>query len=78
MIPTVTVVGLQVGVLLGGNMIVETVFGWPGLGRLVVSAIYARDFPLVQWVVMIYAFTFVTANLIVDILYTCLNPKITL
>jgi len=77
LIPTVTVVGLQVGVLLGGNMIVETVFGWPGLGRLVVAAIYARDFPLVQGVVMVYALTFVMANLSVDILYTCLNPKIT-
>jgi peptide/nickel transport system permease protein len=78
LIPTVTVVGLQVGVLLGGNMIVETVFGWPGLGRLVVQAIFARDFPLVQGAVMVYAFTFVTANLIVDVLYTYLNPKITL
>lgn len=78
LIPTVTVVGLQTGVLLGGNMIVETVFSWPGLGRLVVSAIYARDFPLVQGAVMVYAFTFVMANLIVDILYTYLNPKITL
>jgi len=78
MIPTVTVVGLQVGVLLGGNMIIETVFGWPGLGRLAVTAIYARDFPLIQGVVMIYAFTFVAANLLVDILYTYLNPKITL
>ncbi|MGQ9767704.1 MAG: ABC transporter permease [Anaerolineae bacterium] len=53
LIPTVTVVGLQVGVLLGGNMIVETVFSWPGLGRLVVAAIFARDFPLVQGTVMI-------------------------
>ncbi len=78
LIPTVTVVGLQVGVLLGGNMIVETVFGWPGLGRMVVSAIFDRDFPLVQGTVMVYAFTFVTANLIVDVLYTYLNPKITL
>jgi peptide/nickel transport system permease protein len=78
LIPTVTVVGLQVGVLLGGNMIVETVFGWPGLGRLVVSAIFDRDFPLVQGSVMIYAFTFVMANLIVDVLYTYLNPKISL
>jgi len=78
LIPTVTVVGLQVGVLLGGNMIVETVFGWPGLGRMVVSAIFARDFPLVQGSVMVYAITFVMANLIVDILYTYLNPKITL
>jgi peptide/nickel transport system permease protein len=78
LIPTVTVVGLQVGVLLGGNMIVETVFGWPGLGRLVVQAIFARDFPLVQGAVMVYAFTFVMANLVVDVLYTYLNPKITL
>ena len=78
LIPTVTVVGLQVGVLLGGNMIVETVFGWPGLGRMVVTAIFARDFPLVQGSVMIYAFTFVMANLVVDVLYTYLNPKIAL
>jgi peptide/nickel transport system permease protein len=78
LIPTVTVIGLQVGVLLGGNMIVEAVFGWPGLGRLVVNAIFQRDFPLVQGAVMVYAFTFVIANLVVDILYTYLNPKITL
>jgi peptide/nickel transport system permease protein len=78
LIPTVTVVGLQVGTLLGGNMIVETVFSWPGLGRMVVKAIFERDFPLVQGAVMIYAFTFVIANLVVDILYTYLNPKIEL
>lgn len=78
LIPTVTVVGLQVGVLLGGNMIIEAVFGWPGLGRLVVEAIFNRDFPLVQGAVMIYAFTFVVANLVVDLLYTYLNPKIAL
>ncbi len=78
LIPTVTVVGLQVGVLLGGNMIVETVFSWPGLGRLVVDAIFNRDFPLIQGAVMVYAVTFVAANLIVDILYTYLNPKIAL
>lgn len=76
MIPTITVLGLQVGVLLGGNMIVETVFGWPGLGRLVVDAIFNRDFPLVQGAVMVYALTFILANLIVDVLYTYLNPKI--
>jgi len=78
LIPTVTVVGLQVGVLLGGNMIVETVFSWPGLGSLVVNAIFNRDFPLIQASVMIYALIFVAANLLVDILYTYLNPKITL
>jgi len=76
MIPTVTVVGLQIGILLGGNMVIETVFGWPGLGRMVVKAIFDRDFPLIQGSVMIYAFTFVMANLIVDVLYTYLNPRI--
>jgi len=78
LIPTVTVVGLQTGVLLGGNMVVETVFGWPGLGRLAVDAIFSRDYPLVQGVVMVYAATFVAANLLVDVLYTWLNPRITL
>jgi peptide/nickel transport system permease protein len=76
LIPTVTVVGLQVGVLLGGNMIIETVFGWPGLGRLVVDSIFNRDFPLVQGAVLVYAFIFIIANLAVDVLYTFLNPKI--
>ncbi len=78
LLPTVTIMGLQVGSLLSGNMIVETVFAWPGLGRLVVAAIFGRDFPLVQGTVMVYAFIFVTANLIVDILYTYLNPRISL
>lgn len=78
LIPTITVVGLQVGVLLGGNMIIETVFGWPGLGRLVVDAIFNRDFPLVQGAVIVYAFTFIIANLVVDVMYTYLNPKLEL
>jgi peptide/nickel transport system permease protein len=78
LIPTVTVVGIQIGVLLGGNMIVETVFGWPGIGRLAVDAIFARDYPLVQGVVIIYSLTYVMANLMVDILYTFINPKMTL
>ncbi|TBL75729.1 ABC transporter permease [Paenibacillus thalictri] len=76
LIPTVTVIGLEIGALLGGNMIVETVFGWPGLGRLAVESIFNRDYPLVQGVVMFYAFTFVFANLIVDVVYTYLNPKL--
>lgn len=78
LIPTVTVVGLQAGVLLGGNMIIETVFSWPGLGRLVVSAIFNRDYAVVQGAVLLYAVTFVAANLAVDIIYTYLNPKISL
>ena len=78
LIPTVTVVGIQIGVLLGGNMIVETVFGWPGIGRLAVDAIFARDYPLVQGVVMVYALTYVLANLAVDVLYTFINPRISM
>ncbi|HEU5395458.1 MAG TPA: ABC transporter permease [Candidatus Methylomirabilis sp.] len=77
LIPAVTVLGLQIGVLLGGNMVVETVFSWPGMGRLAVDAIFNRDYPLVQGVVMVYAMTFVLANLVVDLLYTVLDPKIT-
>ena len=78
LIPTVTIVALQIGTFLGGNMIVETVFGWPGLGRLVVDAIQRRDFPLVQGAVIVYALTFVMANLLADIIYTFVNPKIEL
>jgi peptide/nickel transport system permease protein len=76
LIPTVSVLGLQIGVLLSGNMIVETVFSWPGLGSLAVEGIYARDYPLVQGIVMIYAATYVLINLAVDILYTWLNPRV--
>jgi len=65
-------------VLLGGNMVVETVFAWPGLGRLVVGAIFARDYAVVQGAVLLYATTFVLANLLVDILYVYLNPKLSL
>lgn len=75
MVPAVTVLGLQVGILLGGNMIVETVFSWPGLGRLVVGAIFARDYPVVQGAVLLYALTFLAANLLVDVLYTVINPR---
>ncbi len=78
LIPAVTVAGLEVGKLLGGNMIVETIFAWPGLGRLVVSSIFARDYIMVQAAVMFYALTYVAANLIVDVLYTLLNPRIEL
>ncbi|HKM39745.1 MAG TPA: ABC transporter permease [bacterium] len=78
LIPTVTVVAIQAGGFLAGNMIVETVFGWPGVGRLVVEAILRRDFPLVQGAVMIFAFTFIVMNLMADILYTLINPKISL
>ncbi len=78
LIPTVTVAALETGALLGGNMIVETVFGWPGLGRLVVESIFLRDYPLVQTAVLLYAVTYVLLNFVADVLYTVLNPKVRL
>lgn len=78
LIPSVTILGLQFGVLMGGNMIVETIFSWPGLGRLVVDAIFARDYPVVQGAVLLYAITFLLINLLVDVLYTWLSPRIDL
>ena len=78
LIPTVTVAALETGALLGGNMIVETVFGWPGLGRLVVESIFMRDYPLVQTAVLLYAVTYVLLNFVADVLYTVLNPKVRL
>jgi peptide/nickel transport system permease protein len=76
LIPTVTVAAIETGTLLGGNMIVETVFGWPGLGRLVVEAIFTRNYPIVQAAVLLYALTYVLLNLVADILYTILNPRV--
>ncbi|MDN4075362.1 ABC transporter permease [Fictibacillus terranigra] len=76
LIPVVTIVGLQFGNLLGGAIVTETVFGWPGIGRLVITAISQRDFPVVQGCVLIIALLFALINLVVDILYAIINPKI--
>lgn len=76
LIPVVTVVGLQTGALLGGAILTETVFALPGVGRLVVDNIFARDFPIVQGVVLFLALTRVLSNLIADILYAKLDPRI--
>lgn len=78
LIPTVSVAAIETGSLLGGNMIVETVFGWPGLGRLVVESIFLRNYPLVQAAVLFYAVTYVMLNFFADILYTVLNPRVKL
>lgn len=78
LIPTVSVAAIETGSLLGGNMIVETVFGWPGLGRLVVESIFLRNYPLVQAAVLLYALTYVMLNFVADILYTTLNPRVKL
>ncbi|MBS7703203.1 ABC transporter permease [Chelatococcus asaccharovorans] len=78
LVPTVTVAAIETGSLLGGNMVVETVFGWPGLGRLVVESIFVRNYPLVQAAVLFYAVTYVLLNFVADILYTVLNPRVKL
>ncbi len=75
-IPILTILGLQVGYVLGGAVLVEEVFGWPGIGTLAVNAILARDFPLVQGVTLLVALTYVVSNLLTDLLYTLVDPRI--
>ncbi|TVR73894.1 MAG: ABC transporter permease [Spirochaetaceae bacterium] len=76
LIPVVTVLGLQFGILLGGAVLTETVFAWPGVGRLLVDAILRRDYPVVQGTVLLLAFLFVLINLVVDVIYAFLDPRI--
>lgn len=76
MIPVVTICGLQFGGLLGGSVIVENIFAWPGLGQLAVKSISQRDYPVVQGIVLMAATTYVLVNLIVDVLYGVLNPQV--
>lgn len=76
LLPVVTVVGLQFGGLLGGAVLTETVFAWPGIGRLLVDAITSRDLPLVQGSVLFIAVVFIVMNLLVDVSYAFLNPKV--
>ncbi len=78
LIAAITVVGLQVGRLLGGSTVVETIFGWPGLARLVLDAVYARDYPVLQGAVLLLAVGYVFINLLVDLLYKWLNPRVRL
>jgi peptide/nickel transport system permease protein len=77
-LPIVTMIGIEFGTLLGGTVITETVFAWPGLGRLAVEAINSRDFPVVQTVVLLISATFVTINVVVDLLYRWLDPRVDL
>jgi len=76
LIPVVTVVGLQYGFLLGGAVVTETIFAWPGVGRLAMTAILQRDYPVVQGCVLLVAVAFVLVNLFVDVLYGWLDPRI--
>ena len=76
LLPVLTVYGLQIGALLSGAVVTETVFAWPGVGRLAISAIQGRDFPVVQGVLLVVATIFVLVNLLVDLLYAFIDPRI--
>jgi len=76
LIPVVTMMGLQFGFLLGGSIVVEKVFNWPGLGRLLVDAVDMRDYPVIQALVLLFSLEFILINLVVDVLYGIINPVI--
>lgn len=76
LIPIVTVIGLQLAALLGGTVIIEQVFNWPGLGSLAIGAIMSRDFPLIQGIVLFMGVVYVTINILVDILYSIIDPRV--
>jgi peptide/nickel transport system permease protein len=76
LIPVVTIVGLQVGAILEGALVTETVFSWPGVGKLAVESIFSKDFPVVQGIVLLSALSFMLANLLVDLAYAWLDPRI--
>jgi ABC-type dipeptide/oligopeptide/nickel transport system permease component len=76
LIPVLTVLGLQMGTLLAGAIITETIFSWPGLGRLTIQAIFARDYPLVQGCILAIVITYILINLITDVLYSAVDPRI--
>jgi peptide/nickel transport system permease protein len=78
LIPLLTIVGLQVGAILGGAFVIETIFLWPGIGKLAVDSIFAKDYPVVQGVVLVAAFAYMLINLLVDISYVFLDPRIRL
>jgi len=76
LIPIITVIGLQFGLLLGGAVLTETVFAWPGLGRLIVDSILARDYPVIQGAILVFGLLYIMVNLFVDLIYACVDPRI--
>ena len=76
LIPIITAVGLQFGALLGGAVLTETVFGWPGMGQLLVESIFARDYPMVQGIVLVFSALFILTNFLVDLSYVFIDPRI--
>jgi peptide/nickel transport system permease protein len=77
-LPVVTMIGLEFGFLLGGVVVIETVFSWPGIGRLVFAAINQRDIPVVQAAVIVLSLIFIALNLIVDLIYARIDPRVKL
>jgi ABC-type dipeptide/oligopeptide/nickel transport system permease component len=75
-LPIVTITGLQFGTLLGGAVVTETVFAWPGIGRLAIQSIYNRDYPVVQCTVFLSALAFIIINFVIDVVYGLLDPRI--
>jgi dipeptide transport system permease protein len=76
LVPVVTVLGLQVGSLLGGAVLTETIFSWPGIGKWLIDAIARRDYPVVQAGILVAALVFIAVNLLVDLLYGVINPRV--
>jgi ABC-type dipeptide/oligopeptide/nickel transport system permease component len=76
LIPVVTLIGLQIGFLLGGAVVTETMFAWPGVGRLAVGAIVSADYALSQGAILVLALSFIIVNIIVDLLYAVLDPRL--
>jgi ABC-type dipeptide/oligopeptide/nickel transport system permease component len=78
LIPIITILGLQFGTLLAGTIVTETIFSWPGIGRLTVQAISARDYPLLQGCILVIALSYVLVNLLTDVVYAVIDPRVRL
>jgi len=76
LIPTTTLVGVQFGFVIGGTVLIETIFSWPGIGQLTLEAFQYRDFPLIQGIVIVYGIAVILSNLAVDLAYAALNPRV--
>ncbi len=77
-LPVITILGMQLGALLTGAVITETIFSWPGIGQLMIDSIQKRDYPVVQACVLLISFTYVLVNLLTDVIYTVLDPRLKL
>jgi peptide/nickel transport system permease protein len=78
LIPIITILGLQFGTLLAGTIVTETIFSWPGIGRLTVQAISSRDYPLLQGCILVISVSYVAVNLLTDLLYAVIDPRVRL